>query len=392
MEIKAKNQISIVDVTDGKSVSSIVPEYYLSTSNVELSGGSWSTEIPARTKDTYIWTRSRVEFSNPTETAYTTAVLDNATNNMVAVGSVIETLNAELDINGNTLIAKAGKLIIQSPQLSLDDKGNIEIDTNGLKLNKSGDSEFSGNVKASSGEFTKGFLVNVPVYKAVPDSEPVIDGCMVMEINDDGLINVYESVDTDGKTTDTASISVIDCGVDLYADNGVDLFAGNSISLYGRNKLEFETRGILTIKGRETHVENDLHSKNYFITDPDSSNSIDMSSYTETNITKRGVIASGSGNVITHKRYNSVTITCIVNSISSELATSNGYVHIGTLPADCIPSYNIIEYHRFNGIYIGQIRITTSGEVSIGYTKKNDGTAINLPAKSTMYWAFTYTN
>ena len=116
-----------------------------------------------------------------------------------------------------------------------------------------------------------------------------------------------------------------------------------------------------------------------------------MTSYIKTNITDRSIIASNSGDVITHKRYNSVTITCNVNSISGELATSNGYVDIGTLPADCIPTYNIIEYHRFNGIYIGQIRIATSGKVSIGYTKKNDGTKINLPAKSPMYWTFTYT-
>lgn len=380
MEIKAKNQISIVDVSDGKSVSSIVPEYYLSTSNIELSGGSWSTEIPARTKDTYIWTRSRVEFSNPTETTYTTAVLDNTTNNMVAVGSVTETLNAELDVEGNTLIAKAGKLVIQSPQLSLDEEGNLDIDTNGLKLNRSGDSEFSGNVKASSGEFTKGFSVNVPIYKAVSDGEPLLVGYADMKINEDGLVNAYEAVDTAGETDDTAFISVYDCAVSLYAHNVIKSFSLGITDIGSRKKLNLWTDEILTIKGSKICIDG-----------PDLLNPIDMSSYTETNITNRSIIASGSGNIITHKRYNSVTVTCTVSSVLYELATSAGYVSIGTLPTDCIPTYKIIEYHRFSALYFGQIQITTDGKISIGYVKKNDGSAVNLPANSGMYWAFTYT-
>ena len=91
-----------------------------------------------------------------------------------------------------------------------------------------------------------------------------------------------------------------------------------------------------------------------------------------------------------NKRYNSATITCIVSKIAQELGTSAGYALIGTLPDDSKPLYRIIDYHRFNGIYIGQIVIETTGEVKIGYTKKNDGTAANMPETS-MYWTFTYT-
>lgn len=369
MEIKAKNQISIVDVTDGKSVSSIVSEYYLSTSNVELIGGSWSTEIPARTKDTYIWTRSRVEFSNPTETAYTTAVLDNATNNMVPVGSVTETLNAELDIEGNTLIAKAGKLIIQSPQLSLDENGNLVISTKALTIDQNGNAVYEGSVKSNDVVVDDGVKIRLPWG---------VDGTT-------NAWDYYKVLHISGNNSEGA---VLHFGIGIY----------DAIK-YETNTLTYNPADNLTYSGRvfsdkmfeiEHLISNDLYAKK-FMTGPDRLNPIDMSSYTETNITNRSIIASGSGNVIAHKRYNSVTVTCSVTSVLSELATSAGYVAIGTLPTGYIPTYNIIEYHRLNGGYFGQIRIKTNGEISIGYVKKNDGSAVNLPANTGMYWAFTYT-
>ena len=117
-------------------------------------------------------------------------------------------------------------------------------------------------------------------------------------------------------------------------------------------------------------------------------NGKDISTLSTKNITNTDNIKSGALTV--HKRYNSVTIACTVSKIAQELGTSDGYALVGTLPYDCNPLYKIIDYHRFNGSYIGQIVIETTGEVKIGYTKKNDGTAANMPATS-MYWTFTYT-
>lgn len=59
----------------GNGVSSITPQYYLSTSATECTGGSWSTTMPTWTSGTYIWTRSHVVYTDGT-TADTTPVLD----------------------------------------------------------------------------------------------------------------------------------------------------------------------------------------------------------------------------------------------------------------------------------------------------------------------------
>lgn len=57
----------------GKGVSSIVEQYYKSTSATALSGGSWGTAYPGWESGKYIWTRSVITYTDKTTTT-TTAV------------------------------------------------------------------------------------------------------------------------------------------------------------------------------------------------------------------------------------------------------------------------------------------------------------------------------
>ena len=385
MGIKAKNEISIVDITDGRSVSSITEEYYLSTSKTELLNGSWSIEIPEKTSDTYIWTRSKIVYYNPTETEYTTPILDNSMNNAVSKGSVTQELNSELTIDGNYILIKTGKLILDTDQLKLDAEGHLIIDTDGLII-QNGSATFSGDIVASSGIFTKGFTVQVPQYDngAIKFFNNIYcdnNGTSLL-ITKDANANTISHMVIGEKTislnSNSSKSSLFLDGIDgassLYAENGIDIGLNDGTTGFS---ISSDTKEILISSDSGIFVQDGLND------------SMEISKITNVNITDTSNLPAKS--VHLHKRYNSVTLTCMVNSLSSELDTSKGYANIGTLPLDCIPAYNIIEYHRFNGNYIGQIRITSSGEVSIGYTKKNDGTAVNLPARSTMYWAFTYT-
>ena len=70
------NNIKGVHGDTGKGVSSIVNQYYLSTSNTTQIGGSWSTTVPPYVEDCYYWTKSHIVWTDNTETD-TTAVLDN---------------------------------------------------------------------------------------------------------------------------------------------------------------------------------------------------------------------------------------------------------------------------------------------------------------------------
>lgn len=63
----------------GRSVGSIIEQYYLSTSEVEPTGGDWTNEQPTWSTGSYIWTRSFVTWSDDT-TSTTAPVLAQAIN------------------------------------------------------------------------------------------------------------------------------------------------------------------------------------------------------------------------------------------------------------------------------------------------------------------------
>ena len=74
----------------GTGISSITEEYYLSTSKTAQSGGSWVTTPPAWSVGKYMWTRSKIVYSNPASTVYTTPIVDNSWEvvNDIKVGGV----------------------------------------------------------------------------------------------------------------------------------------------------------------------------------------------------------------------------------------------------------------------------------------------------------------
>lgn len=62
----------------GQGITSITEEYYLSTSKTTQTGGSWVTTPPTWSVGKYMWTRSKIVYSNPTKTEYTTPICDSS--------------------------------------------------------------------------------------------------------------------------------------------------------------------------------------------------------------------------------------------------------------------------------------------------------------------------
>lgn len=77
------------DGASGKGVKSIVEQYYLSTSQTSLTGGSWSTTPPTWEKGKYIWTRSVITYTDDsTTTTDPISVTGGAGENGLGVKSV----------------------------------------------------------------------------------------------------------------------------------------------------------------------------------------------------------------------------------------------------------------------------------------------------------------
>lgn len=81
---------------DGLGITSVEPEYYLSTSQSVPTGGEWLSTCPAWTDGAFIWTRSRITWEDGSQTT-TEPVLDTAIND----------INAELVRQSSEIIANS---------------------------------------------------------------------------------------------------------------------------------------------------------------------------------------------------------------------------------------------------------------------------------------------
>ena len=104
MAIIAQGQISMAKVADGTNgtsaptITSVVEEYYLSTSQTSCAGGAWSTTIPTWVSGKFYWKRVKTTYSNSSTTT-STAVLDSAMNDAMTKYLEVKTSNDTLLIS-----------------------------------------------------------------------------------------------------------------------------------------------------------------------------------------------------------------------------------------------------------------------------------------------------
>lgn len=95
------------DGATGKGVSSIVDEYYLSTSKTSLQDGSWSSLKPTKfDASKYLWTRLKCTYDDsPATVSYTTPTLDLGWGSAQEVDAKVTTLQTDLNIEQGKLAA-----------------------------------------------------------------------------------------------------------------------------------------------------------------------------------------------------------------------------------------------------------------------------------------------
>ena len=86
----------------GKGVTSIVEQYYKSTSATALSGGSWGTTYPGWESGKYIWTRSVITYTDKTTTTTTAVCVTGTKGETGATGAPGKGANQVVhSVNGN---------------------------------------------------------------------------------------------------------------------------------------------------------------------------------------------------------------------------------------------------------------------------------------------------
>lgn len=151
----------------GRGIKSSAPEYYLSTTPSAVTGGSWSTSVPAWSSGKYYWQRLHITWSDG-GTSYTDPVFNSAlTSANQNAKTAVDTVNGLdqqkvfnlLTDNGKIkgLFTQDGQLFVNADYIgsgSIDAKRvairnllSIGDDTNSVSVSSSGISFMSGGVK-----------------------------------------------------------------------------------------------------------------------------------------------------------------------------------------------------------------------------------------------------
>lgn len=154
---------------DGVSVTSTEVEYYLSTSDTELSGGTWQPAAPTITDGTYLWSRTKITYSNG-QTAYTgaycisKAMADSAKPQIDQVVQSTHQQITDLQQNVNSIILSALENYVQTGDFGsykeeVSTKLSVLTDQLGIDITKVTEriDKVDGDLQSKYSEITKAF-------------------------------------------------------------------------------------------------------------------------------------------------------------------------------------------------------------------------------------------
>lgn len=165
--------ISGADGKDGRGIKSSVLEYYLSTTPSAVTGGSWSTSVPAWSSGKYYWQRLHITWSDG-GTSYTDPVFNSAlTSANQNAKTAVDTVNGLDQKKIFNLLTDNGKikgLFTQDGQLfvNADYIGSGSIDARHVAIRNLlsiGDDTNSVSVSSSGISFTAGGVKNALTIK-----------------------------------------------------------------------------------------------------------------------------------------------------------------------------------------------------------------------------------
>lgn len=102
----------------GKGVSSIVEQYYKSTSATSLAGGSWSTTYPGWENGKYIWTRSLITYTDNTTTTTSAVCVTGAKGNTGATGKGVKSTAVTYLVSTSGTTAPTGTWLTDIPNVA----------------------------------------------------------------------------------------------------------------------------------------------------------------------------------------------------------------------------------------------------------------------------------
>lgn len=164
-----KNGTDGKDGAAGVSVTNTDVEYYLSTSETELSGGTWQADAPEITDGTYLWGRTKITYSNG-QTAYTgaycisKAMADSAKPQIDQVVQTTRQQITDVQQNVNSIILSALENYVETGDFGsykeeVSTKLSVLTDQLGIDITKVAEriDSVDGDLQSKYSEITKAF-------------------------------------------------------------------------------------------------------------------------------------------------------------------------------------------------------------------------------------------
>lgn len=205
--------------TNGRGIISVTTEYYISTSQTELAGGSWSASQPAWEEGKYIWTRSKIVYNNPTTTEYTTAVCDAAWAEINAITGQQKTNTtdiSQLKVEKNNISASVATIVEKQSDI---DSTIVDMQKGIGEQNQSNAAQFESLTNKVNATMTSE-QVQLAITTEVAKGASKVTTSTGFKFDDSGL--------TISKTNSEMSTTIDEDGMSIYKGSEEVLTADNT--------------------------------------------------------------------------------------------------------------------------------------------------------------------
>lgn len=207
------------DGTNGRGITSVTTEYYISTSQTELAGGQWSASQPAWEEGKYIWTRSKIVYNNPTGTEYTTAVCDAAWAEINAITGQQKTNTtdiSQLKVEKNNISASVATIVEKQSDI---DSTIVDMQKGIGEQNQSNAAQFESLTNKVNATMTSE-QVQLAISTEVAKGASKVTTSTGFKFDDSGL--------TISKTNSEMSTKIDEDGMSIYKGSEEVLTADNT--------------------------------------------------------------------------------------------------------------------------------------------------------------------
>ena len=281
----------------GKGISSVTPQYYLSTSNTTQTGGSWKTTQDTWSSGKYYWTRDSIVWSDGTTTT-TTPTLATGLNNANSTALSAQTI-ANQTASKFQWIVKSGNsatdftLTDRTAQLVAD-----SINLKGLVMFKGLDTSTQGLINSKANQS----IIDNWAKDAVVNGETVINGGYIqantIKLDQLNVKNIFAEGESVMTIINTQKIDAGRITTGQLSANRINAY-GLTITDKNTNQqtLDIGTKGEVTVRGSVSSYDYIPKKSGWTINRDGTAEFNDVIARGSVITTDGGIVSSGSSGV-----------------------------------------------------------------------------------------------